>query len=65
MPRTPLKQGRNGTRSINKALLPATASTAGTVKQGVAVANATDAASALARLNDLLASLRTAGTIAT
>lgn len=46
----------------------ATASTFGTVKQGVAVANATvaaDGTSAGTQLNLLLASLRTAGVIAT
>lgn len=41
----------------------ATPTIAGGVKKGVAVANATDAASTQARLNDLLASLRTAGVI--
>ena len=34
-------------------------------QQGAAVANATDAASVIARLNDLLARLRTHGLIAT
>jgi hypothetical protein len=41
----------------------ATPTITGGVKKGVAVANATDAASTQARLNDLLASLRTAGVI--
>ena len=41
----------------------ASASEFGQVKKGVAVVNATDAASALTQLNALLASLRTAGVI--
>lgn len=43
----------------------ATTSVVGGVKKGVAVANATDEASAVTQLNALLASLRAAGTIAT
>ncbi|KZE41347.1 head fiber protein [Microbacterium sp. T32] len=42
----------------------ATPTIAGGVKKGVAVANATDAASTQTSLNALLASLRTAGVIA-
>ncbi|QIG73378.1 putative head fiber protein [Rhizobium phage RHph_Y5A] len=42
----------------------ATSAKAGTVKQGVAVVNATDNATAITQLNALLASLRTAGVIA-
>jgi hypothetical protein len=68
-PRTPLKQGRNGTRSINKQLAaltaPATTTVAGLVKQGTEVANATDAASAITQLNALITSLETAGIIVT
>lgn len=71
-PRKPLKQGRNGTRSINAELAklgaatqPATAGTAGVVKQGVAVANAAGANPTKAEFDALLASLRTAGVIAT
>lgn len=48
----------------SNALPLASASTAGLVKRGVAVVNATDAATALTQLNALLASLRTAGVIA-
>lgn len=65
-PRTPLKQGRNGTRSINAQLTSLDERlTAEEDTQGVAVANATDEASAVTQLNALLASLRTAGLIAT
>jgi hypothetical protein len=41
----------------------ASTTTAGLVKKGVTVANATDAATVILRLNDLLTSLRTAGVI--
>ena len=51
----------DGTSAIPSA---ATASVAGTVKRGVAVVNATDAATVITQLNALLASLRTAGVIA-
>lgn len=71
-PKTPLKTGRNGTRSINgqlatltEAVLPATTAKAGTVKKGVAVANAVGANPTKAEFDALLASLRTAGVITT
>lgn len=41
----------------------ATTTTAGLVKKAATVANATDAATVILRLNDLLTSLRAAGTI--
>lgn len=44
---------------------PASPTTAGVVKQGAAVANATDEASAVVQLNALLASLRASGAIGT
>lgn len=93
--RTPLKPGRNGSKSINKAIADivqppdltavedratalearattlegktglASTGTAGIVKKGVAVVDATDAATALTQLNALLAALRTSGVITT
>jgi len=55
-------------RSLKKAApqvpAAATASTVGGVKRGVAVAPATDAATALTQLNALIASLKAAGTLA-
>jgi hypothetical protein len=51
--------------ALETAVLPATASKAGLVKQGVAVANAAGAAPTAAEFLALLASLRTAGVIAT
>lgn len=50
----------SGTASSNALAL---VGTPGLVKKGVAVVNATDAASALTQLNALLASLRTSGAI--
>jgi hypothetical protein len=65
-PRTPLKQGRNGTRSINTQLTDlADRLTAEEGVQGLAVADATDEPTAVTQLNALLASLRTAGLLAT
>lgn len=51
--------------AINKVTSPATASQAGIVKQGVAVPNAAGANPTQAEYDGLLASLRTAGIIAT
>jgi hypothetical protein len=52
--------------NANAYTLPAAVTlTIGGVKKGVAVANATDAASAITQVNALLASLRTAGVITT
>ena len=75
---TPLKPGRNGTKSINKqiadlkaelarleALIPTTATTAkaGTVKTGAAVVDCTSAPTVITQLNALLAQLRLTGVI--
>lgn len=72
MSSTPLKRGKNGTRSVNKHLSNllgpgnnlATVTVAGIVKRGTSVANAVGAAPTKAEFNALLASLRTAGILA-
>lgn len=71
MPRTPLKQGRNGTRSINKAIAAITQPPDLTALTGrvtdlegrVAdnVEDATDAASAITQVNAVIAALVAAG----
>ena len=50
---------------LSTAVEPATDTKAGTVLQGVAVADATDAATVITQCNALLASLRAAGVIET
>lgn len=69
--RIPPKTKLDSTQSTNaltaavSTSAPATPTTNGTVKQGVAVADATDEASAVTQLNALFASLRASGAIAT
>jgi hypothetical protein len=51
-------------KNSSSKLPAATATTAGVVKKGATVANATDAASAITQLNALIASLKASGALA-